>query len=444
VLSNLAAVESAQFNRDEKCRAFFALMKVTPIMDLALSSSLQFQPYERRALDVDRIVSAKTTQQRLGVEKSEIALEKSRQRWFPKLSLYLGYRDEENGEDGSDTQGEYYGAILEVPFPSQGVSDAMEAAKLEKVGAVKALSQAEESFRRQITSLEHQIEQMEKSIRLNDQLLLAKKQEIALQRASFELGKISSIELNFVEATVVNAEQRYFKNVYKHMTVVAELESLIAQDEKPSITLRHGGGMHDPSPVEQPVATITPSAVAGRPLVPDGTAVSAAPLVLGLVAGREGVIHNPAQAEQLAAQLGKWLDVPVRARLFDNEQVLADWFCRFRMIDLAVINEPSRRDPLVGDYRPLQRLTAVGGAKGLLVARQDLPETRLRSAVQALPNLGEILASPVAEPPTVAATPALIMPDLPQPPARPKVSVVAPVPGNLVTVPPMPEFRASR
>jgi len=218
--------------------------------------------------------------------------------------------------------------------------------------------------------------------------------------------------------------------------------------------LRRGGGIPAPSPVKPPAAAIAPPESAGRPPVP-GMAVSAAPLVLGLVAGREGVIHNPAQAEQLAAQLGKWLDVPVRVRLFDNEQVLADWFCRFRMIDLAVIDEPSRRDPLVGDYRPLQRLTAAGGAKGLLVARRDLPEARLRGAVQALdafgrePNLGEILASPVAEPPGVAATPTPtpIRPVPPQPPAWPEAPVVSPAPEPAAMppvpeVPPMPEFPA--
>lgn len=216
-------------------------------------------------------------------------------------------------------------------------------------------------------------------------------------------------------------------------------------------TLRRAG-MRPSSPATPPVATITPSAVAERPTVSD-KAESATPLVLGLVAGRERVIHSSSQAEQLAVQLGKWLAVPVRARLFDSEQALADWFCRFRMIDFAIIDEPGRRDPLVGDYRPLQRLTAGGGAKGFLVARRDLPEARLGGLAQALTafgpesNLDELLAAPVAEPAVVVVTPAPIMPAPPQPPVWPEVPVVSPVPEKPVlavpapAVPPKPDVR---
>lgn len=209
-------------------------------------------------------------------------------------------------------------------------------------------------------------------------------------------------------------------------------------------SLHRRGGTRTPSPVTPSVATITPSVAAERPPV-SGKAESATPLILGLVAGRERVIGTSSQAEQLAAHLGKWLAVPVRARLFDSEQALADWFCRFRVIDLAIIDEPGRRDPLVGDYSPLQRLTAAGGAKGLLVARRDLPERRLEVIAQALaafgqdPTLDEILASPVAEPLVVAAAPAPIMPALPQPPAWPETPVVAPMPAPPApAVPPLP------
>ena len=226
VLSNRVAVESAQSDRDEKYRALLTLMNIPPITNLDLNDSLQFKPYEKKDLDVSRIVSAKTSQQRLEIDKSQIALEKSRQSWFPKLSAYIGYRNDEREGNGSDSRGEYYGAVLEWPFPVRGEFEATAAAKIEKDGAVKSLLQAEENIRRRIIELEHQVEHMERVIRLDEQLMAAKKLETDFQRSNFALGRISSVELNLVEATALGSEIQYFKDVYKHMTVVAELNNL--------------------------------------------------------------------------------------------------------------------------------------------------------------------------------------------------------------------------
>lgn len=214
--------------------------------------------------------------------------------------------------------------------------------------------------------------------------------------------------------------------------------------------LRRGGNAPLPTPlpqVEASMSTATPPA--------PGIDFPAAPLVLGVVAGRDELIRNPAQADQFAAVLGKRLGVPILLRLFDNEQLLADWFIRFRMIDLAVIREPDRRDPLTGNYRPLQRLTAKAGMSGLLVVRQDLSDARLEGIEQALAaygrdlNLDDTLAAPKAEPPTVAATPAPIMPAPPQPPTWPEVPVIPPAPEKpevapvAPSVPPIPDFPAA-
>jgi hypothetical protein len=94
------------------------------------------------------------------------------------------------------------------------------------------------------------------------------------------------------------------------------------------------------------------------------------PLVLGLVAGPDAMVRDAADADRFAAEIGERLGTSVRPRLFDSETALADWFLRFRVVDLAVIGEPTRRDPLVGDYLLLQRLVATGGGAVLLVARR--------------------------------------------------------------------------
>lgn len=209
--------------------------------------------------------------------------------------------------------------------------------------------------------------------------------------------------------------------------------------QKMATALRRSGSAPLPTPppqVETSISTPMPPA--------PGSDFPAAPLVLGVVAGRDELIRNPSHAEQFAAMLGKRLGVPIRPRLFDNEQLLADWFNRFRMIDLAVIREPDRRDPLTGNYRPLQRLTAKAGRTGLLVVRQDLAEGRSEGIEQALAaygrdlNLDDTLAAPMAELPTLAAAPAPIMPTLPQPPTWPEVPVVPPAPEKPEVAPAAP------
>lgn len=228
----------------------------------------------------------------------------------------------------------------------------------------------------------------------------------------------------------------------------------------------------------QPPPTLAKSVVAGSPSAevvassaPSGAARSAItvtapvmPMVIGLTVTRDGAVRSPEQARQFAAQLGRWLGVPVRLRLLANEQDLLDWFARFRMLDLAVIDEPSRHDPLTGDYRPLQRLVTADGGSALLVARPELDESRLEGALRALarfgrdPRLDEILAvagesppPPVAETLTassatanaaaaVAGSPPAGMPTPPPPPAWPEAPVK---PAGMLPAPVAPSVAAT-
>ncbi|TLM64973.1 MAG: hypothetical protein FDZ69_11275 [Deltaproteobacteria bacterium] len=209
-----------------------------------------------------------------------------------------------------------------------------------------------------------------------------------------------------------------------------------------------------PSPAPAAVAPAPAPPVVAKP-GPPPAAASPPPLVLGLTVTPDGLVRSPEQARQFAAQLGRWLGAPVRVRLLESEQALADWFSRFRMIDLAIIDEPSRRDPLTGNYRPLQRLTGPDGGSGLLVAQRDLPEARLEGALQALaaygrdPQLGEIApppASPAAPPPAVAAAPAPAPPmpvvPVPEPVAETSPSIAKPVPSPPPVWPAAPKLPA--
>ena len=223
------------------------------------------------------------------------------------------------------------------------------------------------------------------------------------------------------------------------LCVVARQGATGDMPQKIATMLRRGGSA--------PLSTLPPqikSAASTTPAPAPGIDLPAAPLILGVVTGRDELLRTPVQADQFAAMLGKRLGIPVRVRRFDNEQLLADWFIRFRMIDLAVIGEPGRRDPLTGNYRPLQRLAAKAGRTGLLVVRQDLSAGRSEGIEQVLAaygrdlNLDDILAAPMAELPTLAATPAPIMPTPPQPPTWPEVPVIPPAPEKPEAAPAVP------
>ncbi|NJC87938.1 MAG: hypothetical protein FIB02_05305 [Desulfuromonas sp.] len=209
--------------------------------------------------------------------------------------------------------------------------------------------------------------------------------------------------------------------------------------------LRRDGGMRAPTPVNPAVLAVPlPVAAAAATPPPRAMEIPVKPLILGLVTGRDGVFGSSAEAEQFAVRLGERLGIPVRPRLFDNEQALADWFLRFRMIDLAVIGESGRRDPLVGDYRPLEHLSAAKGVSRLLVARRDLPQVRLDDMLQALAARGgetkpaEATVPPTAEPPVLVAAPAPTLPNPPQLPAWPEPPAVPPTPEKPEAATPAP------
>lgn len=177
-----------------------------------------------------------------------------------------------------------------------------------------------------------------------------------------------------------------------------------------------------PRPAPPAVTTVPPSA----------PAATVEPLTLGLLMTRSGLLRTQDQARQFAAQLGRGLGVPIRVRLFEKEQTFVDWFSRFQMIDLALVDEPGRHDPLAGNYRPLQRLTTAGGKSGLLVSRRDFPAARVDDVLRMFavfgddPGLEKFLTATLARP---AANPAVNTPVRTAPPtassAMPPVTAAA-------------------
>lgn len=203
--------------------------------------------------------------------------------------------------------------------------------------------------------------------------------------------------------------------------------------------LQRHGGVKIPAAARDRADAIV-SAAAQQPS--PAAELRAGPLVLGVVVGREGVFRSPTEAEKFAALLGERLGTSVRARLYDSEQGLADWFVRFRMIDLAVISEPGRHDPLVGDYRVLERLAAADGETGLLVARRDLPVANMSHPADSriISTSSETPVSPPVEPPTAVAAPAPGMPAQPGVPVWPEPPALPGEPETAAPAPVVPEL----
>ena len=181
---------------------------------------------------------------------------------------------------------------------------------------------------------------------------------------------------------------------------------------------------------------------------------SVSPLLLGVVRTPRGTPYTEEEAAGLAALVSERLGVPVQGRVFASDQVLADWFLRYRMVDLALIVEAGRGDVLGHNYQPLWRLAsaaAVAGAPDLLAARLDIPRGQMDKLVaaanagpmnidrrpEAPPVMVVTPAAPV-EPPAVTPPP-VVAPPAPAPVPEPPPVVVAPVPPvepPVVTPPP--------
>ena len=114
---------------------------------------------------------------------------------------------------------------------------------------------------------------------------------------------------------------------------------------------------------------------AGNPVVAAGGAgTSSGQLLLGMLADKD-----QSKAEQYAASLEKVLGQPVAVRRFKDEATLAQWFLRYRMLDLAIIPSGKRTDLLAGDYQLLK-----SAQQERLVARRDLPADLLKKLTQGL------------------------------------------------------------
>ena len=79
-------------------------------------------------------------------------------------------------------------------------------------------------------------------------------------------------------------------------------------------------------------------------------------LVLGVIPDPRGLLRTTQQAQQLAIYLEQALPVSVTIREFASIETFAEWFMRYRMIDLAILPRTHAEMNLGRDYQPLVKL----------------------------------------------------------------------------------------
>jgi outer membrane protein TolC len=179
-------------------------------------------------LPIADIVSDHTRAEKILVDKQEIELKKASQQWFPRVGFHAGYRrfdgDQSNGNRTS--KGAYYGGFIEVPFPTAGVSHALRVAQLDLEAAEFNLRHAEERERNRIVGLLRRANEVETRVLLLQDLLRAKQREVEAHRASYELGKLTVLDMNLVESSVVDTEQQYYDGLFDYTVAVFELNNI--------------------------------------------------------------------------------------------------------------------------------------------------------------------------------------------------------------------------
>ena len=135
-------------------------------------------------------------------------------------------------------------------------------------------------------------------------------------------------------------------------------------------------------------------------------------LVLGVFPDPRGLVGTAQQAERLIAYLERVLPVSVKLREFTQPETFAEWFMRYRMVDLAVVSPAVAKAMLGRDYLPVAKLFRADqpgiDATALVVMRRgqneelqvpmqrvllEMPQAADGPALLAALNIGKVLAA---------------------------------------------------
>ena len=121
--------------------------------------------------------------------------------------------------------------VLQVPFPKGGqVDDKAKLAAHDLAMLEYQYNRALADSRTEINGLAQKLQYLTGKINMLDSLVAEKKKEVDAARESYKLGKMTNLELQFVEGKVDQAESDYYSALFEHMVTTATLRSFFGED----------------------------------------------------------------------------------------------------------------------------------------------------------------------------------------------------------------------
>ncbi len=118
-----------------------------------------------------------------------------------------------------------------------------------------------------------------------------------------------------------------------------------------------------------------------------------AKLTIGVVTDHNGLLRSEKQANALADYLAEQLGEPVAVQTFATEKNLHDWLSRYRLVDVAVLDEHFLASQRPGEVFPLADYVADRSpqqpSSDLIVARQGLNPGELQKVQKILFSMSE-------------------------------------------------------
>lgn len=229
LLSRQTMYESAAALLMEKWHHLFTFMGIPPVRQPVLKDRLGFEKYPPPLDRLDQAVQIQLKELQLRIERQRIEIERVGQKWFPKFSL----RSSHSQFDGNLRGGHltYVGAAFDLPFPKSNMTDEqVELARLEMTRLMFELRTTETALLEEINFLVEKGRRLTDKISILERLLAQKKKEVDAAQESFQLGRMTNLELQFTESNAHQAAIDYNETLFNYMTLTARLKTLLGEE----------------------------------------------------------------------------------------------------------------------------------------------------------------------------------------------------------------------
>ncbi|GAA3915336.1 hypothetical protein GCM10022277_07400 [Litoribacillus peritrichatus] len=161
------------------------------------------------------------------LQQKEIEVEKiSDSKWTPSLSLRAIYYDENSEGDGADADSTrtVVGASLNLPIPVFTSGDQQTATVLHEIEDLKAdIIELKREKMNQVASRKRIIKVLGEYLETLTLLVEKKKQEAKSAKKSFDIGRLTNLELQNLENLQIQSEEKYYETLFDVRQNYAEL-----------------------------------------------------------------------------------------------------------------------------------------------------------------------------------------------------------------------------